>query len=156
MEHTESAEEARRQIIEETKRALKGSHSHEEQGTSLRTLLENLPIIQPDAPVLRDLPSEKAVRWNAAEVVDYLTLQAWVIDCPEANAGLESIADEPDLLTITYAMQVYSYSYVQVRVIVARTGDDAFVCWRHIFDQGSSPNAGRYEIPRRTPGSSME
>ena len=106
--------------------------------------------------MLRDLPSEKAVRSNAAEVVDYLTLQAWAIDCPEASAGLESITDEPDLLTITYAMQVYSYSYVQVRVIVARTGDDVFLCWRHVSDQGSSPKAGRYEIPRRTPGSSMD
>jgi hypothetical protein len=145
MEHTESAEETRRQIIEETKRALKNSRSHEEQGASLRTLLENLPIIQPDAPVLRDLPSEKAVQWNTAEVVDYLTLQAWVIDCPEVSAGIESIDDEPDLLIITYAIHVFSYSLVQVRVIIARTADDAFLCWRHISDQGSGPNGGRYE-----------
>jgi hypothetical protein len=145
MEHTESAEETRRQIIEETKRALKNSRSHEEQGASLRTLLENLPIIQPDAPVLRDLPSEKAVQWNTAEVVDYLTLQAWVIDCPEVSAGIESIDDEPDLLIITYAIHVFSYSLVQVRVIIARTADDAFLCWRHISDQGSGPNRGRYE-----------
>jgi len=145
MEHTESAEETRRQIIKRTQRALKGSHSPEEQGASLRTLLENLPIIQPDAPVLRDLPSEKAARWNAAEVVGYLTLQAWVIDCPEVSAGLESIADEPDLLIITYAMHVFSYSLVQVRVSIARTADDAFLCWRHISDQGSDPNGGRYE-----------
>ena len=145
MEHTESAEETRQQIIEETKRALKNSRSHKEQGASLRMLLENLPIIQPDAPVLRDLPSEKAARWNTAEVVDYLTLQAWTVDCPEVSAGLESIADEPDLLIITYAMYVFSYSLVQVRVSVARMADDAFLCWRHTSDQGSSPNGGRYE-----------
>jgi len=145
MEHTESAEETRRQIIEGTKRALKGSRSPEEQGANLRTLLENLPIIQPDTPVLQDLPSEKAARWNIAEVVDYLTSRAWTIDCPEVSAGLESIDDELDLLIITYAMHVFSYSYVQVRVITARTADDAFLCWRHISDQGSSPNGGRYE-----------
>jgi hypothetical protein len=145
MEHTEPTEETRRQIIEETKRALKGSRNPEEQGANLRTLLENLPIIQPDAPVLRDLPSEKAARWNTAEVVDYLTSQAWAIDCPEVSAGLESIADELEVLIITYAMHVFSYTLVQVRVSVARTADDAFLCWRHISDQGSGPNGGRYE-----------
>ena len=156
MEHTEPTEDTRRQIIAETTRALKNSRIPEGQGARLRRLLENLPIVEPDAPVLQDLPPEKAARWNTAEVVDYLTSQAWVIDCPEVSAGLESIADEPELLIVTYAMHVYSYSYVQVRVIAARTGDDAFVCWRHISDRGPSPNAGRYEIPRRTPGSSME
>ena len=156
MEHTESTEDTRRQIIAGTTRALKNSRIPEGQGAHLRRLLENLPIIQPDAPVLQDLPPEKAARWNTAGVVEYLTSQAWVIDCPEVSAGPESIADESELLIITYAMHVYSYSYVQVRVIVARTGDDVFLCWRHVSDQGSSPKAGRYEIPRRTPGSSMD
>lgn len=145
MEHTGPAEETRRQIIEETKRALRGGRNPEEQGANLRTLLENLPIIEPDAPVLEDLPSDKAARWNITEVVDYLTSQAWAIDYPEVSAGLESIADELDLLIITYAMHVFSYSYVQVRVIVARAADDAFLCWRHVSDQGSGPNGGRYE-----------
>lgn len=145
MEHTGPSEETRRQIIEGTKRDLKASRNPEEQGANLRALLENLPIIEPDAPVLQDFPSDKATRWNITEVVDYLTSQAWAIDCPEVSAGLESIADELDLLIITYAMHVFSYSYVQVRVIVARTADDAFLCWRHISDQGSSPNGGRYE-----------
>ena len=124
--------EAGSRAVEESKSALKQNlgAGFADQAPHLRTVLENLPILHPRAPALLARPVDKADRLNAEGVIGYLTADTWVKNTADATAGPVAISDETDLLVVTFAMQVYSYSYVEVQVTIARVGEDEFLCWR--------------------------
>ena len=107
-----------------------------DQAPHLRTVLGNLPILGPRAPALQARPMDKAERLNTEGVIGYLTADTWLQNTADATAGPVAISDETDLLVVTFAMHVYSYSYVEVQVTIARVGEDEFLCWRSTVGQG--------------------
>jgi len=124
--------EAGSRAVEEAKSALRKSlgAGFADQAPHLRTVLENLPVLHPRAPALQAFSMDEATHLDADGVISYLTADTWVTNTADATAGPVAISDETDLLVVTFAMQVYSYSYVEVQVTIARVAEDKFLCWR--------------------------
>ena len=137
--------------VKEAQSALRANLGAEFQNLAphLRQLLENLPILQPGAPILQSYPADKAAESDAKGTMDFLRrewIETKVTDYE--TIGLSSIADEPALLGITFHGNIWSVGYMETRLTVARIAEDRFRCWRYHESGGvwgSTP--GEYETP---------
>lgn len=151
MKSQESTDDTRKLAVKEAQAALRANLSADFKDLTphLRLLLENLPILQPSAPILQAYPADKAAesntegtmnflrhRWIKTKVTDYETI------------GLASIADEPELLSLTFRGNIWSVGYMEQHLTVARVAEDKFRCWRYHESGGIWGTApGEYETP---------
>jgi len=144
--------------VEEARSVLRANlgAGFQELAPHLRLLLENLPILEVNAPVLQDYPVSKAAQSTLESVIEYLRRE-WVATkvSDDETIGAGSITDEAGLLSITFDGNIWSVGYMEKRIIVARTGEDRFRCWRYCASGGVWGSApGQYEVPRLDPAAS--
>ncbi len=114
------------------------------QAGTIRRLLENLPILDLRDPLLQAYPQDRIHRWAAEGAAGYLIEDRWFVDAgADAHAGPAGIAGDPDLLIVTYIMDVYGFSHTEVKVTVARIGQDEYACWRFTDD---GHGGGEYDV----------
>ncbi len=115
----------------------------------LRLLLENLPILQPEAQVLQVYPADKATELNAEGTMDFLRRKWIKTEVTDSETiGLSSTADEPELLSLIFCGTIWSVGFVEERLTVARIAEDKFRCWRYHESGGIWGTApGEYETP---------
>jgi hypothetical protein len=152
MKSQESTDDTRKLAVKEAQAALRANLSADFKDLTphLRLLLENLPILQPSAPILQAYPADKAAAESNAEgTMDFLR-RGWIkTKATEYEMiGLASIADEPELLSLTFRGNIWSVGYMEQHLTVARVAEDKFRCWRYHESGGIWGTApGEYETP---------
>lgn len=139
MESQELTDDIRKRAVKEAQSALNANLSADFEALAphLRVLLENLPILKPDAPVLQAYPADKSIELNAEATMDFLRYR-WIKTkvTIDETIGLYSVADEPALLGLTFCGNIWSVGRMEERLTVARIAEDKFRCWRYHEDEG--------------------
>lgn len=151
MKSQELTDVTRKLAVKEAQSALRANLGADFKNLTphLRLLLENLPILQPSAPVLQAYPADKATELNAEGTMDFLRCK-WIKTkvTDDETIGLSSIADEPELLRLTFCGTIWSVGHMEEHLTVARIAEDKFRCWRYHEGGGIGVTVlGEYETP---------
>lgn len=148
-------DESGKYAVEKAKSVLRANlgADFEELAPHLRSLLENLPILKVDAPALQAYPVSKSTQSILESAMEFLR-RGWIATKASEyeTIGASSIAEEAELLSVTFDGNIWSVGHMQRRLIVARIGDDVYRCWRYDASGGVWGSApGHYEVPRLDP-----
>ena len=101
------------------------------QAPHLRQILENLPLLPPQAAAPPHMSAKQAVRQRLEELLNDLESK-WIAYYPPSShegAIALDVSDAPDVLTLTFSMFLWSKTTKVLRLTIARVAQDAFLCW---------------------------